>query len=232
MKHYKQLYSRECKKNTFMQKQLKRSLRNASHLENRLQNLRKKFACEKQRDQDSGRTRKKKLWSNIKCDRTKHHRMNVCGNLVLSTIQQNLPECRFAQLTLNVGGKKVHFTWKGAQLKSLTLQSSNHDIFNFQKNSDHSYASAAFLKTQVETDKLEQIDYDSIFDSDGNWQKEHKRSIINVMDCYRISHESYHELRHAGKGHFPPLYQIINEKKIMSGEIKYFKHPTVRNLLG
>ena len=54
-------------------------------------------------------------------------------------------------------------------------------------------------------DDLNDLDYSEIFDSHGNWKKKHKRHIIHVMDSYRISHEAYHELRHAGKGHFPPL---------------------------
>ena len=48
------------------------------------------------------------------------------------------------------------------------------------------------------------------------------------MDSYRISHETYHELRHAGKGHFPPLNHIMKEKTEMSSEIPYIKDPTVR----
>ena len=71
------------------------------------------------------------------------------------------------------------------------------------------------------------VDYSQIYDSDGNWQQKHKRAIIHVMDSFRISHEAYHELRHAGRNHLPPLHHIINEKFIMSEEIPYTKHPTV-----
>ena len=47
------------------------------------------------------------------------------------------------------------------------------------------------------------------------------------MDCFRISHEAYHELRNSGNGHFPPLHHIMKEKVAMSAEIPYSKHPTV-----
>ena len=51
--------------------------------------------------------------------------------------------------------------------------------------------------------------------------------IITVMDTFRISHEAYHELRHAGKGHFPPLHHIVREKTLMSNVIPYIKHESV-----
>ena len=111
-------------------------------------------------------------------------------------------------------------------------ENSNHSIFNFHKTADHSYASPENLKLNHEDDDLQDIDYSSIFDSHGNWQEKHKRSIINVIDSYGISHEAYHELRLARKGHFPPLYKIINEKKIMSAEIEFIRHPTVIQLFG
>ena len=47
------------------------------------------------------------------------------------------------------------------------------------------------------------------------------------MDCFRISHEAYHELCMVSKGHLPPLGRLSKEKKIMSEEIPYEKHPKV-----
>ena len=119
-----------------------------------------------------------------------------------------------------MGDKTVNFSWK-----SIPVQTCNQ--FNFNTTSDHSYASSKLLNHDCDEEE-EDIAYDSIFDSEGNWQEKHKRGIINVMDCYRISHEAYHELRHAGKGHFPPLYKIRLEKAAMSAEIPYIKHATVR----
>ena len=75
------------------------------------------------------------------------------------------------------------------------------------------------------------LDYSKIFGSDGDWQKEHKRAIIHVLDTYHISHEAYHELRHAGKNHFPPLHHIIKEKIVMSDQIPYSKHDSVSILV-
>ena len=96
-----------------------------------------------------------------------------------------------------------------------------------EKYSDHTYASPNLFQIEDEEYSLDDIDYSSIFDTHGNWQQRHKRCIINVMDSYRISHEAYHKLRHAGKGHLPPLYQIRIKKNLMSKEIPYIKHPTV-----
>ena len=123
----------------------------------------------------------------------------------------------------------VNFSWKPKNFKHAQIKDNQYDIFNFGKNSDHSYASPKMLKCQSgeEDEDIDGIDYSRIFDCEGNWTKEHKRAIINVMDCYHISHEAYHELRLAGKGHFPPLYQIRIEKSKMSGEIPFIKHPTV-----
>ena len=147
----------------------------------------------------------------------------------MKTIKHHVPQCKLAQMSLCLGEKSVNYTWKKKELQTSTCSDSSDDIFNFHPKSDHSYASAKLLNSQHENCDSDDIDYSTIFDSDGNWQKQHKRSVINVMDCYRISHKAYHELRYAGKGHFPPLCQIIKEKASMSTEIKYIRHPTVNH---
>ena len=104
---------------------------------------------------------------------------------------------------------------------------------NVQKTDDHCYAKqqSPSANCDVGNDDLYDVDYTSIFDENGNWQNKHKKAIIHVMDTFHISHEAYHELRHAGKGHFPALGEIIKEKKVMSQQIPYIKHATVRAFL-
>ena len=130
-------------------------------------------------------------------------------------------------MSLNLGDHTINYRWTSKDLQNNQCERSTKEVFNFTKTSDHLYASAKLVQYHESDDDVENIDYSTIFDSQGNWQQRHKRSIINVMDSYHISHEAYHELRHAGKGHFPPLYQIRNEKRLMSAEIPYIKHPTV-----
>ena len=50
------------------------------------------------------------------------------------------------------------------------------------------------------------------------------------MDKFQISHEAYHELRMVSKNQLPPVRKIATEKKLMSEEIPYMKHPTVNAL--
>ena len=145
-------------------------------------------------------------------------------------LSKTVPKCHRAQLSMCLGSRTVNFSWKPRDFKRIS--ECTEPIFNFGNKSDHTYASKKFITQDSEYDYLDDIDYTSIFDSEGNWQEKHKRRIINVMDSYRISHEAYHELRHAGKGHFPPLHHIQKEKNAMSGELTYTKHPTVSNFLG
>ena len=171
--------------------------------------------------------RKCKPWLKVRCDQTKCKQINDYGHALFKTIQSNIPHCKRAQLSLSLGDQTVNYSWKKKELRNSKCDSSESDTFNFSKKSDHSYASPKLLQCESEDDELHDINYGTIFDSDGNWQTHHKRGIINVMDSYRISHEAYHELRQAGKGHFPPLYKIHKEKSIMSAAIPYNKHESV-----
>ena len=128
-----------------------------------------------------------------------------------------------------LGDKNVNYSWKSKHLHKRKEGGSR--IMNFSSTCDHSYASSKVVDNDSDDDEFEDIDYSSIFDGQGNWQQNHKRSIIHVMDSYHVSHEAYHELRLAGKGHFPPLYVITNEKSRMSAEIPYIKAPNCKHFL-
>ena len=168
--------------------------------------------------------RKRKSWSKIKCDCTKRQHISEYGANFIETIKDNAPQCKRAHLLLFLGDKTVTYSWKSNDFKAMKTSKSSTENF---PTDDHCYA-AKPPPSSNEDDEFIDLDYSSIFDSEGKWQSKHKRSIISVMDSFRISHEAYHELRHAGKGHFPPLHHIVHEKHIMSELIPYIKHPTVR----
>ena len=157
------------------------------------------------------RVRKKKSWSNIKSQRTKRQRVSNLQNTIFRTIQDNMSTCKRANFSLAIENQNFNFAWKpkdfkiNDKVKELRVPALN----------DHNYVKhKSFLNESDKQDKeLCDVDYTSIFDEDGHWQTKHKKGIIHVMDTYRISHEAYHELRHAGKGHFPALGEIIKEKK-------------------
>ena len=167
-----------------------------------------------------------KSWCKLKCDRTKRQRLEEYGNVLFSTIK-NIPHFRKAHLSLSLDNKTVNYQWRSKDWNN--DRDKKQKVFNFEGTSDHSYASPKLILLQLEDedDDYGDIDYSQIFDSEGNWHSKHKRTIINVMDSFRISHEAYHKLRSAGKGQFPPLHHIIKEKISMSAEIPYIKHPTV-----
>ena len=130
-----------------------------------------------------------------------------------------MPQCKRAEMCLCLGDKTINYSWQSKELRQADKG------YNFVTDGDHSYA--AKLPNTDDDEEFLDLDYSKIFDSEGNWQAKHKRSIINIMDSFRISHEAYHEVRMAGKGHYPPLHHIIAEKSVMSEVIPYIKHPTV-----
>ena len=62
----------------------------------------------------------------------------------------------------------------------------------------------------------------------GKWNSTLLRKVINVMDKHKISNKAYHELKMTlTSGFNPPMNQIKDEKKVMSQEIPFTKHPSV-----
>ena len=110
----------------------------------------------------------------MKCDCTRRQRLNDYGHSIFKSLNENLPDCKLAQLSLSLGEKTVNYTWKSKQLKNKEFEDSNADIFNFNKTADHSYASSKLVNFEEEDADLENIDYSKIFDSEGNWQQKHK----------------------------------------------------------
>ena len=223
MKHYKYMYQNQCRQHELFQKQIGSLQKEVCKLQLDCQQLRQKLKNWNDYDEERFSVkRKQKEWSKIKCDHTKHQRISHYGEFVLSTIKDNMPQCIQAEMCLCLGEQRVNYSW---QCKD--LNSSENELKNGLTNGDHSYAAKQPMNDH--DDDLLDVDYSKIFDTQGNWQTRHKRSLITVLDAFRISHEAYHELRQAGKSHFSPLHHIIKEKGIMSDIIPYVKHPTVSN---
>ena len=173
-----------------------------------------------------------KAWCRIVTDRTKRHQIDKYESILLETIKKTVKHCKGANVSLKIGDKNVNFSWNAKDLTSEMLNAGTPVqqgvVVRPSHILDHSYAKPEILRPLNEHDEdAYEVDYSNIFDGRGKWQKRHTRGIIHIMDNFRISHEAYHELRHAGKGHFPSLTAIMKEKRKMSQEIPYIRHPTV-----
>ena len=125
---------------------------------------------------------------------------------------------------LVVDDKRINFSFSPSDLsKEHNLRKSCNEKSN-AISTDHTYV--AQVKEFTESDSFNDLDYSEIFDYWGEWSTKHIRRLIYVMDSFHISHEAYHELRLVSKGYLPPLGRLAKDKKIMSAEIPYDKHPT------
>ena len=227
-KHYKMLYRNECFANSSLRKDVANLKKQLLKLNEQYQKI---CAERKKQEHDENQQlscskRKRKSWCRLKCNRTKRQRISEYGTYVLSQIKAKIPHCKRAQLSLSLGTSNVSYNWESQDLHESPPQKTPK--FNFGSTADHSYASPKESPLDNEEYNESDIDYSSIFDAEGNWKSKHKRTIINVMDSFRISHEGYHELRQVAKGQFPPLHHIMKEKTMMSTEIPYTKHTSVR----
>ena len=165
-----------------------------------------------------------KEWNKIGSERTKKQRLGIFKELLINTIK-SMKVCHRAEIYLWLEDNRIHFSFSPVDL--LQKEKFNHIHSENQVNFslDHTYCAQ---DTHIgENDNFTDLNYSEIYDSSANWQKSHIRRIIYVMDCFQISHEAYHELRMVSKGHLPPIGRLSKEKKVMSEEIPYHKHPKV-----
>ena len=54
-----------------------------------------------------------------------------------------------------------------------------------------------------------------------------KRSVVSLMDEYKLSQKGYHEFRYLISKKAPPIHHIKQERVNMSAQIPYIKHPTL-----
>ena len=224
--HYKFLYREQWKERNKYVQELKHLNTCILNLKTENEILRSKLNDLPDINRVQRRKHKRKAWCKLTCEKSKRQRICEYGKSVFSTLRNHVPHCKRAHLSLCLSSQSVNFHWKGPQLQRKYETNGNKHMINFGSKDDHLYAKIPSIDHDNNTDLID-VDYAKIFDSEGNWQKMHKRRIIHVLDTFRISHEAYHELRHAGQNHFPPLHRIIKEKTIMSGEIPYIKHSTV-----
>ena len=127
---------------------------------------------------------------------------------------------------------RVHFTWSPKHFKEIEgCNEVNTGGQNVQKiDHDHRYA-CPNVSIMEENDMYCDIDYSDIFDNEGSWNVWHVRQLVHVLDTFRISHEAYHELQMVSKGHLPPIWRLAVQKKLMSDQIPYIKHVSVRFFL-
>ena len=124
---------------------------------------------------------------------------------IFDNVLEPMSDISGANINVKIGSENVNFLWKRPQpnqnQQSDDEDDNDLDMFN--------------------------VGTSDIFDDEGNFVKPFLRSIVHVMDKHKISHEAYHETRMVTKGFMPPIHLIRNEKKYMSEEIEYIKHPTV-----
>ena len=176
LKHYKLLYRQECAQNKSLQKQLIKLTKHVQEIENEFKILKSQKDSSESSKQKS-LSRKRKSWNKVRCERTKRKRLNEYGDYIFKSICQKVPQCKQAEVSLCMSDKMVNFSWKPRNFKHAQIKDNQYDIFNFGKNSDHSYASPKMLKCQSgeEDEDIDGIDYSRIFDCEGNWTKEHKK---------------------------------------------------------
>ena len=123
---------------------------------------------------------------------------------------KSLRACHRAEISLWFEQNKINFSFTPEDFNE-KVNGDKVDCSNFDNiTADHCYGAQV---KDVEEDNLGDFDYSEIYDSRGNWRQIHIRRLIHVMDCFRISHDAYHELRMVSKGHLPPLQRLSKEKK-------------------
>ena len=219
--HLKKMYASELDTNRKMQKHLKQIQNEKQDIYSKYLHLKSKLSKYEVKYSTSD-YRKKKNWTEIQSVRTKYRRLNEYKNDILSTLKENTA-CHRAEITLWIHDRQAHFSFSP---KQITQKMPNSTLLSIYQ--DHTY-------TRHDTDFDEEstyndINYSEIFDCEGNWKSKHVRKLVHVMDNFKISQQAYHEIRMVSKGHLPSLYKISLEKKIMTEEIPYTKHPKVRKL--
>ena len=227
IQHLKQEYAGECKTVKEQQKQIISMQHENLYFRQELQRLNKKLAFLEYSD-CKRKPRLKKKWDKINSERTKRLRFASFKDLLLTTLK-SMQVCHRAEISLWFEQNKINFSFSPSDLNGKSdKRNCLNDQFKHVKI-DHAYASDS--TQEVENECFNDLDYCEIYDNNGEWKKQHIRRIIYVLDAFRISHEAYHELRIVSKGHLPPIGRLSKEKKIMSEEIPYEKHPKVSTSL-
>ena len=224
LRHLKTVYSAECVTNQKLMTECVKSREENNSLRKMISRLEHEFNNKFSDYYDDTRPkRKRKSWN----ERTKRRRFLYYKGLILLTLKE-INGCHRSEVTLWLGDNKLNFLYspkdfernEGTDLHVIEQIKRTEHILQ-----EHNYSDCV---KEIEHDNdLPDTEYTQIYDAEGNWQKKHIRKLIHVLDSFRISHEGYHELRMVSKGHLPPIWRLMVEKKYMSEEIPYIKHPKV-----
>ena len=226
LSEYKLLYREEKKKCHDLRTNMTTLQKLTAQLQEKLNKFERQFAQDMYKP-PSKKRQKCKQWDSIKSDRTKRERLSNYKDMILTSLK-TIDKCHRAEISIWIEKNRVQFSWSPKDFKDtfpdeVTCAHANSTIFN-----DHPYSSKQEdLDNELE---YEDIDFSEIFDANGNWKQVHIRKLVHVLDSFRISQKAYHELRMVSKGHMPPLRRLIFEKKKMSQEIPYEKHPEVSEI--
>ena len=213
------MYSSECASNS----ELKRRITKLTKEIENLKHVKKQSFLDHDKNkamQEKPLKRKRKEWDDIKSERTKRRRIVQYRDDIFKTLNQ-INGCHRSELTVWIGSDRFNLSWKPKHFEDKPTLTAEQKGFI----SDHTYSLPKELDDSDE--EIQDINFSEIYDGEGKWKKEHIRRLIHVMDCFRISNETYHEIRMVSKGHLPPIGQMRKEKKIMSQELPYIKHPKV-----
>ena len=161
MNHYKLMYSQQCCNNKLLQKELNKLRKKLQSLQ-KMSGLGTKCSDLLQKGNEQMNTRKRKCWSQVKCDRTKCQCLNECGTLLLKTLKKTVPHFKRAYMSLRLHDKNVNYQWKSTDVQNNQVEHSMTDTLNFKKTSDHLYASPKLVQSCDDGD-LGDIDYSTIF---------------------------------------------------------------------
>ena len=223
IKQYKKMYSAECQNVKNLKKKISDVQQESLYLKKEIQRLKRKL-IPLNNPRPRRQPRQTKDWEEISSERTKCRRLAFFKELLMNTLR-SMKVCHRAEVYLWLDDNRIHFSFSPSDLVPTEHLSNIATELPVQSSLDHTYC--AQPKNLGDSDHFQDLNYSEIYDCSANWQKSHIRRIIYVMDCFRISHEAYHELRMVSKGHLPPIGRLSKEKKIMSEEIPYQRHPKV-----
>ena len=225
MKHYRNLYTHQKRQCSQLKKEMDCLNKEHANLQKKIARLQTIISnCNE--DPQCKKTRKHKKWDSIKTDKTKRQRLGCYRDVLFGCLSQ-IEKCHRAEISLWLDTNRIQFSWSPKDFKHDDDDDDSERTHSKQLMVDHSYASQRNDTTENEHD-YQDVNFSEIFDCAGNWKKSHIRSLIHVLDSFRISQEAYHELRMVSKGHLPPLCRLSREKAKMSEEIPYEKIPNVR----
>ena len=93
-RHYKLLYSKENTRNKQLLQEIQKLRKKVHDYERHIDKLHQKYSRETECVPDVQSKRKKKKWSNLKCEKTKRQRISEYGNFVFQTITTHIPQCK------------------------------------------------------------------------------------------------------------------------------------------